>query len=331
MFRFAYPGVFLLLLIPIALKILAYRRGWKALSPVLMYSDLRLIYGLPIGWRVRFRHIPDILRGATWLILVIALSRPQGGQSQQMIRGQGIDIVLVLDISGSMSALDFAPQNRLEAAKRVIRNFISGRSFDPIGLVVFSQDAFQQVPPTLDYNTLLRSLDKVRLAPVYGLDDGTAIGLGIASAGNMLRTSSATSKIIILLTDGANNAGGIGPVTAAEAVAAFDIRVYTIGVGKTGLIPIPVDNVGHTQFVESDLDEPTLQIIAQVSRGQYFRAQDLIDLQSVYSQIDQLERSDVQREVLVRWQEQAGLFLWLGFATLTFERFLRQTVFQTIP
>jgi Ca-activated chloride channel family protein len=197
--------------------------------------------------------------------------------------------------------------------------------------VAFAQDAFQQTPPTLDYTTLLKSLSDLQLASTLQIEDGTAIGMGIASAGNMLRTSSAASKVIILLTDGANNAGSIGPVTAAQAVAAFNTRIYTIGMGKTGLVPVPVDDAGNTQLVESDLDEPTLQTIATTSGGQYFRAQDLGDLQHIYDEIDRLERSDVERQVFVRWQEQSAGFLWVGMILLIVERLFRHTLFQTIP
>jgi Ca-activated chloride channel homolog len=332
-FRFAYPFALLILLIPIGFLVLQYLGRVRNVSSVtqMQYSDVRLLEGLPLGWRARFHRLPDILRMMAWIVLVIALARPQSGLSQEIIRGQGIDIVLALDISGSMAALDFAPQNRLDAAKSVISNFISGRDFDRIGLVVFARDAFQQTPPTLDYLTLLDALQQVMLATTLQIDDGTAIGLGIASAGNMLRSSPAASKVIILLTDGANNAGGIGPLTAAQAVAAFGIRVYAIGMGKPGLVPVPIDDAGNTQLIESDLDEPTLQSIADVTGGRHFRAQDLVDLQQIYDEIDQLERSDVDRQVYVRWQEQSVGLLWGGIALLLTERFLRHAVFQNLP
>jgi Ca-activated chloride channel homolog len=330
-FRFAHPAAFLLLLIPLAFAIAYYTGRWRPVVMTIRYSDFRLLNGLHLGWRARFHRIPDVLRLLAWLILIIALARPQEGRTQQIIRGQGIDIVLALDISGSMAALDFAPQNRLDAAKSVISNFITGRDFDRIGLVAFARDAFQQTPPTLDYPTLVKSLDTLQLATVLKVDDGTAIGLGIASAGNMLRTSNTLSKIIILLTDGANNSGGIGPITAAQAVATFGIRVYTVGMGKTGLVPVPVDEAGNTQLVESDLDEPTLQTIALSTGGKYFRAQDLADLQTIYDEIDRLERTDVERQTYINWQEQAEGLLWAGIILLVLERFLRHTVFQTIP
>lgn len=329
-FRFAHPSALILLLIPLAMMLLWMLGRWRETFPVIRYSDVRLMDNLPVSWRVRSRRLPDVLRLLAWLLLVLALARPQSGNAQEIIRGQGIDIVLALDISGSMAALDFAPQNRLEAAKMVIGHFIAGREFDRIGLVVFAEDSFQQTPPTLDYGTLLRTLDAVQLATELGLIDGTAIGLGIASAGNMLRQSTAVSKVVVLLTDGANNAGGIGPLTAAAAVAALDIRVYTIGIGRPGLVPVP-DDTGGTQMVQSDLDETTLQSIAQITGGVYFRAEDPDSLQHIYDQINALERSDVVRQVYINWQEQAGWLLGTALAALVFERLLRQTLFQSVP
>jgi Ca-activated chloride channel family protein len=296
----------------------------------MLYSDVRLFESLASGWRVRLRRIPDVLRLVAWALLVIALARPQSGRTQEIIRGQGIDITLALDISGSMAALDFDPQNRLQAAKSVIGDFIAGRDFDRIGLVVFARDAFHQSPPTLDYDVLVRLLDEVQLAPDLLLDDGTAIGLGLASAANMLRASTAPSRVIILLTDGANNAGAIDPLTAAQSVSALGMRVYTIGMGKTGLVPI-VDDLGNSRLMRSDLDEDTLRDIAAMTNGAYFRAVDLVDLQRIYDQIDVLERSEVERQSFVRWQEQGFGWLVMGFLLLVIERLLRHTVFQTIP
>jgi Ca-activated chloride channel family protein len=268
---------------------------------------------------VRFRFLPDALRWAAWILLVVSLARPQTGRSQEIIRGQGVDIVLALDISGSMDNLDFAPQNRLEAAKTVIGNFIGGRVFDRIGLVVFAEDAFHQTPPTLDYNALRRALDEVRLASELGMGKATAIGLGLASSANMLRTSVAASKVIILLTDGANTStGAIDPLTAAEAAASLDIRIYTIGVGT----PEFAADSGE------GLDEETLETIATIGNGRYFRAQDLAGLEQVYEQIDALERSNVERQIFVEWQDQAAILLLLSFVLLISERVFRHTIFQ---
>jgi Ca-activated chloride channel family protein len=330
-FRFAYPLVLALLLLPPLLWLAARWLGWRWAAPALRYSDTHfLMNGLPVGWRVRLRQLPDALRLLAWLLLVVGLARPQSGHSQDIIQGQGVDIVLALDISGSMAGLDFQPQNRLGAAKVVIGDFVAGREFDQIGLVVFASDAFQLVPPTLDYPALLRSLDSVRLANEWGIGDSTAIGQGVATAANMMRRSTAVSKVIILLTDGANTAGSFDPITAAQAVAALGMRVYTIGMGKSGLVPFQDAN-GNTITVESDLDETTLQAIAATANGRYFRAEDAADLQQVYEQIDTLERSDVEKQVFVRWQEQAWGLLWAGFAALILERVLRYSVFQVVP
>lgn len=315
-FRFALAPALLLLCLPVVVW-LSRQRGDRRLDglPVMGYSDTRLLMGLTAGWRVRWKRIPDILRLLAWGLLVIALARPQTGRGQEIIRGEGIDIALALDISGSMAAVDFQPDNRLSAAKRVIADFISGRAYDRIGLVVFAREAYQQVPPTLDYRTLLALLDEVRLITQIGLEDGTALGLGIASAGNMLRDSSAASKIIIVLTDGANNAG-LDPITAANAVRVLGMRVYTIGMGRPG---------------STELNEDTLRSIATVTGGLYFRAEDTNGLQQIYDRIDSLVRSEVSRQVFVRWQDQAFPWMLGALGLLIIERVLRHTAFQSIP
>jgi Ca-activated chloride channel family protein len=330
-FRFAHPEALLLLMLPVIIVGLARLGYWRHIPSVMRYSDTRLVSNLPISWRARLRRTPDVLRLCAWALLVIALARPQSGQAQEIIRGQGIDMVLALDISGSMAALDFDPQNRLQAAKSVIADFITGREYDRIGLVVFARDAFHHAPPTLDYGLLLQLLDEVQLAPDIGLDDGTAIGLGLASAANMLRTNAVPTRLVILLTDGANNSGGVDPITAAQALAAVGIRVYTIGMGRPGLVPVPVDNQGNTRVIESDLDEGMLIDIAAITNGRYFRAIDLDDLEAVYDQINTLEQTDIERQVYVRWQEQAMHLLVISLAVLVTERILRYTIFQTIP
>jgi Ca-activated chloride channel family protein len=331
MFRFAHPLAFGLLALAFAWFALAVRRGWGRHPGAMLYSDTRLLDGLPTSWRIRYHQLPDGLRALAWVLLIVALARPQSGRMVEVTRGQGIDIVLALDISGSMAALDFAPQSRLEAAKTVIQRFMAGREFDRIGLVVFSRDSFQVLPPNLDYRTLLFALENIRLASELNLEDGTAIGMGLASGANMLRKSEAASKIIILMTDGANNAGSIGPLTVAQMLSALKIRVYTIGMGKPGRVPVPVDAAGNTQLIESDLDEAVLKSVASATGGAYFRAEDLSDLQRIYDRINGLERSDVERQTLVRWQDQAAVLLWAGLLLLAIERVLRHTVFQTLP
>ncbi len=315
-FRFAQPLAFVLLLIPVLWGYLRWKGSMQL--PALHYSDTRLAAGLPRGWRVRVRYLPDILKVLCWLLLVMALARPQGGRAQEVLRGQGVDIVLAVDISGSMGTPDFAPLNRLQAAQQVIAEFISRRSYDRIGLVVFGREAYHVVPPTLDYAALLRSLETLRLVTELDLIDGTALGLGLVSAGSMLRRSDAVSKVIILLTDGSNNAA-LDPLTAAEALAVLGIRVYTVGVGLPG------------GTAEGDLDEDTLRGVASLTGGLYFRAVDRSGLEEIYSRIDTLERSAVERRLFVRWQEYAGGWMVVALILLVLERLLRSTVFQSFP
>lgn len=336
-FRFAHPWVLTLLVVAAFMVVrwlLSLRHQPSGVA--LRYSDTRLVGGLPVGWRVRLRLLPDALALLAWVLLVIALARPQSGQAREVLRGQGIDIVLALDISGSMAALDFQPLNRLENAKIVIDEFIEGRSFDRIGLVVFARGAFHQSPLTLDYPVLRQLLGEVRLVtdivdaegrPL--LPDGTAIGLGIASAATMLRNSDAPSRVIILLTDGDNNAA-LDPLTAAEAAAALGIRVYTIGMGTFGMVPFPSPDGGIVLF-ESDFNEDVLQQIAQIGGGQYYHAEDIIRLREIYDEIDRLERSRVERQVFVPWQDQAWGLMSTALLLLLTERVLRRTLFQTIP
>lgn len=328
-FRFVYPVVLSLLLLPLTVS-LAVQRGWVGKNPGFRFSDTRLMDGLPITWRIRLRWVPDLLRIIAWMILVIALARPQGGQSQSVLRGQGIEISLALDISGSMAALDFLPLNRLKAAKNVIADFIDGREFDRIGLVVFAHESFSQVPPTLDYNVLLNILSSVELSTTLGIEDGTAIGMGLASAINQLRDGQAKNRVVVLLTDGANNAGAIDPMTAAEAARTLGTRVYTIGMGRPGLVPFP-DEQGGTFLAESDIDEAVLQAIAGITGGLYFRAADMTGLQQIYDEIDRLERSDMERTVVTRWQELFPAWITAALGLLFAERILRYTIFQTLP
>ena len=330
-FRFAYPlalGLLVLLLIFVVPR----WRHWRPQPGLMQYSDTRLFAGLPVSIRARLYWLPDALRLVAWVLLVFALARPQTGNQLDVLRGRGIDMVLAMDISGSMAALDFQPLNRLGAAKMVMGDFIAEREFDRIGLVVFARSAYHQAPLTLDYGVLTTLLDEVRLVTELRGGgqalDGTAIGLGIASASNLLRDDSTPSRVIILLTDGANNAG-LDPMVAAEAAAALGIRIYTIGMGAPGMMAIPT--ASGVEMIESDLDEDLLRQIADVGGGLYFRADDTSGLQQIYRQINTLERSDVERRVLVRWQDRAAGLLVLALVLLLLERGLRRTVLQTIP
>lgn len=331
-FRFAHAWA-LLLLIPGAWMMM--RRHWRAKPSALLYSDTRLVAGIAPTWRVRLAWLPDVLRAAVWLLLVIALARPQFGQGREVLRGQGIDIVVALDISGSMAALDMTP-DRLNAAKAVITDFVAGREYDRIGVVLFARSAYHLVPLTLDYTVLSVLLGNVELVTEMrdaggaqtGVD-GTALGMGIASAAGMMRESAALSKVIILLTDGANNAG-IDPVMAADAANALGIRIYTIGMGFQGEVSFP-DGDGGVTTLASDLDEPTLMRIAEASGGVYFHAADEAALRDITAQIDRLERSPVQRQLVIPWRDQTEILLGMAVMLLLVERLLRLTVFAPAP
>lgn len=333
-FQFANPWLLALLLLigALAARHLISRRGGSPAT--ITHSAAGLTRDLPRSWRVALRPLLTALRLAAIAMLVIALARPQIVQGHETIKGEGVDIALALDISGSMASLDFQPANRLEAAKQVIGDFVEKRAYDKIGLVVFASEAFNQVPLTLDRNALERSLDQVELAPDLGIDDGTAIGLGVANAANMLSQSDAKSKVVILLTDGVNNAGEIDPVTAAEAAKTLGIKIYTVGAAKPGQVPVPVtDMFGQRQvaYQESQLDEQTLKQVAEITGGKYFRAQDTQGLKAIYDAIDTLEKSKVEVQVFNQYKELAGWLMIPALLLLLTELVLSQTVFRRIP
>ena len=331
MFRFAHP--LWLIAIPL-LTVLLLARGKRHRPAALQYSDVRLTQSLPRSARLRLRWVPVATRLATLVLLLLAIARPQTGRTMEVIRGRGVDIVMALDISGSMAALDFKPSNRLDAAKQVVGNFISQRRYDRIGLVVFAREAFSQSPPTFDYSVLRRLLTDTDLAPEIGLEDGTAIGLGLVQAASMLEDREAQSRIIILLTDGVNNAGQIDPLTAAQVAKALGIKIYAVGAARPGQVPIPVDDpfFGRTtRMVESEIDEQTLQQIAEETGGQYFRAQDTAGLDKIYNEIDQLEKSEVEVQAFTRYRELSGWLLLPALGFILLELLLRSTVFRSLP
>jgi len=272
-----------------------------------------------------------ILRMTAIFILILALARPQAGQKEEEIITEGIDIMLTLDISGSMRAEDFAPQNRLGAAKNVLREFIKSRHNDRIGLVVFSRYSFTQCPVTLDYGALIELLDKVDIGMI---EDGTAIGMAISNAVNRLRDSNVKSKIIILLTDGVNNAGKIDPLTASKAAKALGIKIYTIGAGKPGGAMYPVeDPIFGKRYVHMDteIDETLLKNIAEETKGLYFRAKDKEGLREIYKTISQLEKTKIETKEYANYTELAGFFILPGFILLLLEIILGNTLFRKIP
>jgi len=333
-FRFESPWFLaLLLVVPVlaALPLLAKR--WSRPSG-LRYADVKLAAGTGPSWRVALRPVLTGLRIVALALMIVAIARPQSGQARDIVKGEGVDIALALDISGSMASLDFEPQNRLEAAKAVISDFVQGRPYDRIGTVVFARTPLSQSPPTTDHNVLLRLLDRSELSTDLGIEDGTAIGMGLANAGNMLKDSDAKSKVIVLLTDGVNNAGEIAPLTAAQAAEALGIKVYTIGMGRPGQVPGPARDVfGREQVVyqESSLDEGTLQQIAEITGGRYYRAEDTGGLKQIYEEIDALEKSQVEVERHTRYRELMAWLLIPALGLVASEMALRKTLFRTLP
>lgn len=328
-FRFASPWLLVLLAVPVILIVLAMLRRKRVRPATLQYSDLRLTTHLSPSVRQRLRWILPTLRFIALILLIIALARPQSGSAREIISGEGVDIAIVLDISGSMAALDFEP-NRLGAAKRVIHDFVDNRQYDRIGLVIFATEAFSQVPPTLDYKVLKQILDQTQVSWDIGLDSGTAIGLGLANGANMLRESDAESRVIILLTDGANNSGQIDPLTAAEIAKALDIRVYTIGAARPGPAALPFPD-GRIEYRDSEIDEETLREIADITGGLYFRAEDERGLQEIYNTINELERSQVEVRTFTRYTELAVWFILPAALLLVLEMLLRRTALRKIP
>jgi Ca-activated chloride channel homolog len=332
-FQFAAPWLLsLLVLIPLLGYLLVRKQG-RHQTAGLRFASLGLV-GNTRTWRSSLRPILSIARLLAIGLMIVGLARPQLAQAKEQIHGEGVDMIIAQDISGSMASLDFQPQNRLEAAKAVISDFISRRSYDRIGLVVFAREAFNQSPMTTDHAVLERLLKQIQLAPDLELEDGTAIGHGLANAANMLKDSKARSRVIILLTDGANNAGEISPEMAADAARALGIKVYTIGMGRTGQVPVPVDSPFGGQeivYAESDLDEALLQKIAESTGGQYFRATDTADLQQIYDRIDELEKSQIE---ITRYSEEIELMGWVLVPALMLvlaEQFLSHTLFRRIP
>ena len=325
---FAYPWILYFLLI-IPLMVVWYWFKGKQKQPSITYSSLSIFRNIAFSWRERFRHIPIILRALAVALLIVALARPQNFSSGENIYTEGIDIAMVLDISGSMLAEDLKP-NRIEAAKNVIKDFIEGRTSDRIGLVIFARDSFTQCPLTIDYSVLLNLLSQVKSGMI---EDGTAIGNAIANGVNRLKDSKSKSKIIILLTDGVNNSGEVDPVFAAQIAKTFGIRIYTIGVGTKGEAPYPVQTPFGTryQMIPVEIDESVLKQISDITGGEYFRATDNKTLKAIYDKIDKLEKSKVEitsyrnaKELFYPWLG-AGLFL------LVLEVGLSKSIFRRLP
>ena len=281
------------------------------------------------SWKIKGRHILFVLRSLAIGLLIIAFARPQSTLSWEDMTTEGIDIVISMDISGSMLAQDLKP-DRLEASKKVAMNFISGRPNDRIGLVIFSGESFTQCPLTTDHAVLQNLFSNVKSGMV---EDGTAIGMGLATAVNRLKESEAISKVIILLTDGVNNQGSVAPLTAAKIAQKFGIRVYTIGVGTKGFAPYPFKTPFGTtvyQDVEVQIDEETLQDIASVTNGKYFRATSNNALKKIYQEIDQLERSKIEVKEYHKKKEEFLSLALIALGLLILEFIFNHSIFRSI-
>jgi Ca-activated chloride channel family protein len=282
-----------------------------------------------MGWRVWLIHAPFVLRSLLVILLSIALARPQMSNRLQSESTEGIDIMMALDVSGTMLGEDFRP-NRLEAAKAVAKEFVSSRPNDQIGLVLFAGESFTQCPLTADHTVLFDLFESVKFGMI---EDGTAIGLGLANAVNRMKDSPTKSKVIILLTDGSNNRGDIDPQTAAEIAKTYGIRVYAIGVGSYSKeVKVPVYTPYGVQYgtMSSEFDESTLRNIAQLTGGEYFRAKDNKTLRAIYDQIDQLEKTKIRVREYSKRTEHFMPFLLAAFACLLLDLVLRHFVLRTV-
>lgn len=326
--EFASP-YFLYILIIIPLLVVWYIFLGRKHQAYVKFTDTSFFTGLPRSWKVYVRHVLFALEMCALALLIVALARPQSSSKNQKINVEGIDIVLTMDISSSMLAQDLKP-DRLEAAKNVAADFVKGRPGDRIGLVVFASETFTQVPLTTDHSMLLNMLKDMKCGM---LEDGTAIGDGLASSVSRLKDSEAISKVVILLTDGDNNAGSVDPATAAEMAKIFGIRVYTIGAGTRGTAPYPVQTpFGGIQYqqIPVNINEPLLQQIADETGGKYYRATSNEKLQQIYDEIDQLERSKIEINEFTRVHEEfLPLVIW-SLALLLLVFILRHTVLKTL-
>lgn len=321
---------FLALLALIPLVLWWYRRQYPHRYATLRMPSLESVKP-GHGWRGRLRALLPILRLLAFIALVVALARPRKLFQEEEVKAEGIDIMMVMDLSSSMLARDFEP-DRLEVCKRVATEFVDKREYDRIGLAVFAGEAFTQCPLTTDHRVVKDFLSELQCGM---LEDGTAIGMGLATAVNRLKDSQSKSKVVILLTDGVNNAGYIKPETAAGIASEYDIKTYTIGIGSSGDALTPVSRRSDGRYVfglaRVEIDEPLLQEIARMTGGRYFRALDEAGLEDIYEEIDQLEKTEIDITVFKRYEELYYPFLLAGLFLLLAEIVLRYTLFRAIP
>jgi Ca-activated chloride channel homolog len=330
---FAHPYFLLLLLL---LPLLAWLKGRRGSSPAFLYSSVKLVEGLT---NVRRSRAGAFLAALRWLVLALciaALAQPRLANSHTEVKASGVDIVAALDMSGSMISEDFVVRgervNRFNMARSVLKGFIDQRPNDRIGLVLFASQAFIAAPLTLDHDFLHENLDRLEIGAIE--QNSTAIGDGLGTAVNRLRDVKSKSKIVILMTDGQNNSGKLDPLVAAEAAASLKVKVYTVGIGERGMAPMPVfmggRKVGY-QNVPVDVDEETLQKIADKTGGKYYRADNAEKFRQIYAEIDKLEKTEA---VINKYTEFKELFPWLagvGMAILLVELALGQTLFRRLP
>ena len=325
--EFANPRLLWLLLLVPAL-ILWYILRHKRQEASLSFSDLKGFVKLPKTWKAYLRHLLFALKMVALALLIVALARPQSSSTNSTSNIEGIDIVMAMDVSGSMLARDLKP-DRLTAAKNVASDFVKNRPGDRMGLVIFSGESFTQVPLTTDHGVMLNMLAEMKNGLI---DDGTAIGDGLATAISRLKDSEAVSKVVILLTDGMNNAGSVDPYTAAEIAKLYGIRVYTIGVGSYGTAPYPVQTPFGTQMqqMKVEIDEKLLSNMAGMTGGKYFRATSNQKLDEIYDEIDKLERSKIEVTEFRRLHEEFYPLVAWALALLLLEFLLRKTIFRTL-
>ncbi len=326
--HFASP-IYLWLLLLIPLIIIWYIFYNKKIYVPIRFSTLEGFQRTAPTLKVKLRHLPFSLRIIALILFIIGLARPQTSSSSKEIETEGIDIVISLDISGSMLAEDFKP-NRLEAAKRITEKFIDARQNDRIGLVIFSAKSFTQCPITIDHAILKNLLKQIKSGLI---EDGTAIGMGLATAVDRLKDSKAKSRVIILLTDGINNTGFISPITAAELAKNFNIRVYTIGVGTIGKAPYPFQTPYGIQYmnVDVEIDEALLKDIARTTGGKYFRATNNKALETIYNEIDSMEKTKIKQTVFLSYTDQFFIFVLVGTILIATEIIIRLIIFRKIP
>jgi Ca-activated chloride channel homolog len=327
--EFARP--WLLLLTPVAVAVLWLRLSRGGDVAALRHPNLRLFQTDSASWRVRLSRLLPWLSGLALILLVIAAAGPRVANLSEEIEGQGIDIILSLDISGSMRSLDFQPKDRLGAAKDVIRDFIDGRAHDRIGLVVFAARSFTQCPLTLDHQVLKGFLEEIEVGLI---DDGTAIGLGLATAVARLKHSDSPSKTVILLTDGVNNVPTLEPETAAELAHSLDVRVYSVAIGRQGLVPYPVDDPvsgQRTRQVETKIDLELLDNISRMTGGRMFQATDPEALQEIFTTIDALETARYETRISTWYRERMAWFAGPALLLLLLEELLAATWLRKLP